>query len=446
MKSPGIAAGPSQVCSPGCEAPSPASASAYVAELQDREARLRAVFDSVLDGLVTINDVGVIESMNPAAERMFGWTAAELVGRKINELMPEPYRSEHDRYLENYLRTGVRRIIGIGREVMGRRRDGTTFPMELAVTEVPLGARRLFLGVIPDITDKKRIEGMQRALRAKEAHQQGRIEMAAGILHDLGNALTGIGSRAVDARNALDRSRAPAHLEKLAEFLRTHAAQLEAAFGPVKGPALIQLVSASARDIAASRTGALESMNKLLAFVAHTQEVLTTFRGYSGAGAGSTREHMDLRKLLFDAQTMMSDTVAKRRGMIEVRGDDTLPRIAVERSKVMQVLMNLVKNAIEAYDAGGGPAPLEILLSARREGSLVVVEVRDNGPGFDPALAEQLFVEGYSTKQRSSGQGLGASRRILQALGGALQIQSEGAGKGAVALFSLPMDPAVEAA
>jgi two-component system sensor kinase FixL len=128
------------------------------AALRESEERLRAILQTAVEGIVTIDDRGVIESVNPAAERIFGYSAAELVGQNVSVLMPSPHRERHDAYLGNYLKTGQAKIIGIGREVVGRRKDGTIFPMDLAVSEVRLESRRLFTGFVRDITERKRLE------------------------------------------------------------------------------------------------------------------------------------------------------------------------------------------------------------------------------------------------------------------------------------------------
>lgn len=140
--------------------------------LRDSEERMRAVVNTLVDGIITIDERGIMESVNPAAERLFGYSAPELVGRNVNVLMPEPYRTEHDAYVANYLRTGQRRIIGIGREVVGRRRDGTVFPMDLAVSELQVGGRRMFTGVVRDITDRRQLE---REILEAGAEEQRRI-------------------------------------------------------------------------------------------------------------------------------------------------------------------------------------------------------------------------------------------------------------------------------
>lgn len=133
-------------------------------DLRLSEVRLRAIVDTAVDGIITIDEHGIIESVNRAATRIFGYSEEELIGQNVKILMPEPYRSEHDAYIENYRRTGVRKIIGIGREAQGRRKDGSVFPIDLAISEVRVGNRRTFTGIVRDITERKRAEEELRAL------------------------------------------------------------------------------------------------------------------------------------------------------------------------------------------------------------------------------------------------------------------------------------------
>lgn len=134
------------------------------AAVQDSEARMRAIFETAVDAIITIDERGMVDRFNPAAERLFGYMASEVVGRNVSMLMPSPYREEHDGYLENYHRTGERRIIGIGREVSALRKDGTVIPIELAVAEMRVGDRRMFTGVVRDISERKAAEEKHKAL------------------------------------------------------------------------------------------------------------------------------------------------------------------------------------------------------------------------------------------------------------------------------------------
>ncbi len=138
------------------------------------EARMEAILTAAVDGIISIDEGGVVQSMNPAGERLFGYAADEVVGRNVNMLMPGPYREEHDGYVGRYLATGEKKIIGVGREVVGLRKDGTTFPMDLSVAEARLGRGRIFVGILRDITERKRVEA---SLRKNESelfgHEKG---------------------------------------------------------------------------------------------------------------------------------------------------------------------------------------------------------------------------------------------------------------------------------
>ena len=153
--------------------PSEANAGPTERALAEAEARNQAVLDTIIDGVITIDERGTIESINPAACRIYGYDANELIGRNVSVLMPEPYHGEHDDYLRHYLKTGERRIIGIGREVVGRRKDGGTFPMDLAVSEVWLHDRRIFTGIVRDITDRRRLEQEVLQIGADERRRIG---------------------------------------------------------------------------------------------------------------------------------------------------------------------------------------------------------------------------------------------------------------------------------
>ena len=162
-------------------------ASNMPAALQESEERLRAILETAVEGIITIDERGVIESINPAAERIFGYAPEEVIGKNVKMLMPSPDREKHDGYLENYRHTGRARIIGIGREVVGQRKDGTHFPMDLSVSEVKFGNQRLFTGFVRDISERKQLEKAVLEISDREQRRIGQD------LHDgLGQHLTGI--------------------------------------------------------------------------------------------------------------------------------------------------------------------------------------------------------------------------------------------------------------
>ena len=163
------------------------------AGLRDSEERLHAILRTAVEGIITIDERGIVETINPAAEKLFGWKAEELVGQNVNRLMPMPYSREHDSYLQNYVGSGHAKIIGIGREVKGLRKDGTVFPMDLAVSEVRLSDRRLFAGFVRDITERKRAETRLEELAQTLAEKNKELEAIVYVAsHDLRSPLVNI--------------------------------------------------------------------------------------------------------------------------------------------------------------------------------------------------------------------------------------------------------------
>ena len=181
------------------------------------EARAHAVLDTTVDGIITIDERGAIQSFNPAAERIFGYRAAEVVGQNVSALMPEPYRGHHDGYLRAYLETGRRRIIGIGREVVGRRRDGSTFPMDLAVSEVVVPGVRLFTGIVRDISQRRTLE--REVVRGIE---EERRRLGHELHDELGQELSGIRLLTRDLARRLDAEASPlaGDVQELAALIR----------------------------------------------------------------------------------------------------------------------------------------------------------------------------------------------------------------------------------
>lgn len=181
------------------------------------EAALRAVLDTTVDGIITIDERGAIASFNRAAERIFGYAAEEVIGQNVRMLMPEPYHAEHDDYLRSYHETGRRKIIGIGREVTGRRKDGSTFPMDLAVSEVHLTDRTVFAGIVRDITERRRLE-----LEVLRVSDEERRRIGQDLHDDLGQQLTGVGliARSLARRLAREEHPAAGMAEEITQLIR----------------------------------------------------------------------------------------------------------------------------------------------------------------------------------------------------------------------------------
>jgi two-component system sensor kinase FixL len=239
--------------------------------LGDTEERLRAILQTAVEGIITIDERGIVESMNPAAEKTFGFKAEEVIGKNVSVLMPSPYREEHDAHLGDYLRSGHAKIIGIGREVVGQRKDGTVFPMDLAVSEVRLADRRLFTGFVRDITERKRLEREILEISDQERRRIGQdlhdglcqhlagIELMSQVLQQkLGTKSKAEAARAgeiarhvreaIGQTRSLARGLSPVTLESegLASALRELAANTEKMFGIVCRVECLQAVPSSA--------------------------------------------------------------------------------------------------------------------------------------------------------------------------------------------------------
>jgi two-component system, LuxR family, sensor kinase FixL len=210
-----------------------ADAAVYREALED-QARLTAIVNTAVDAIVTIDERGIIGWINPATEQLFGYTAAELVGRNVKLLMPEPYRREHDGYLRSYVRTGRAKIIGIGREVTGQRKDGSTFPMSLAVSEMRLGRRRMFTGIVHDLTGRRQLERQVLEVAAAEQRRIGQ-DLHDGLCQEL--VSLSLGLELVARKLATNgRSAEAAGIDKLGESLQaitTQARQLAHGLNPV---------------------------------------------------------------------------------------------------------------------------------------------------------------------------------------------------------------------
>jgi two-component system, LuxR family, sensor kinase FixL len=230
--------------------------------LEESATKTTAILTTMVDGVITIDEKGIVDSLNPAAERLFGYSASEVIGKNVKMLMPEPYRAEHDEYLHNYIRTGLAKIIGIGREVVGKRKNGTTFPMDLAVSEGFIGPRRLFTGIVRDLTDRKRLE---REILEISDREQRRIGQD---LHDgLGQQLAGIGFLSKSLEQRLSGKKIPesADARQIAHLVSEAIAQ---ARGMAHGLHPVDLAA----------TGLMSALQELASTVEHTFRITCAFK------------------------------------------------------------------------------------------------------------------------------------------------------------------------
>lgn len=364
--------------------------------LEAAEARLRSVLQTVPDAMLIIDEKGLIESLSTTAERLFGYDHAEVVGRNVSILMPSPDRERHDAYIARYLATGEKRIIGIGRIVVGQRKDGSTFPMHLTVGELRTDDRHHFTGFIRDLTDQQMTESRLKELQSEVAHMSRFTalgEMASTLAHEINQPLTAISNYLKGSQRILQR------------LDGEEVAVLRDAIGKAADQAL--------------RAG----------------QIIRRLREFVSRG-DSERTIENLPKLIEDASTLA--LVGAREGGIETvfRLDPSATQVFADRIQIQQVLVNLIRNAIEAMAEAAPPRSLEIA-TVLREGGFVEVSVADSGAGLAPEVARNLFQPFVTTKRKGMGLGLSICRTIVEAHGGRISVAGREGG-GTAFRFTLP--------
>ena len=356
----------------------------HVEALNRRVAELQAVVDNVIDGIITIDEDGLVQSFNHTAESIFGYADDEVIGHNVKVLMPEPYHGEHDGYLDNYRQTGKKKIIGIGREVIGRRKDGSVFPIDLAVGEFHMDGRRFFTGIIRDITERKRLEAQ--LLQSQKMESVGRL--AGGIAHDFNNQL-GIILFDVDMIVAEMKEGDP---------LRD--------------------------DLAKIRKVVMRSANL-------TRQLLLFSRRQP-----MEMQSTNLNAQLGELQKMLGRLLGED---IEVAMDlaADLSSVRADHGNIDQVLVNLAINARDAMVGGGilRVATDNVIIDEAycrehrdaRPGPFVRLRVSDTGTGMADDVREQIFEPFFTTKEVGKGTGLGLAvvYGIIQAHEGWIAVRSE---------------------
>lgn len=373
--------------------------------LQANEARLRALLAAPLDPTLTIDVFGTIHAAGDAFEHVFGWKPAELIGKNVKMLMPEPYHSEHDEYLANYRRTGKTYIIGRVRVFRGVRKDGSEFPCEIAVSAAEIrGQPPMIVGLIRDITERKQIEAEMEKLNAMLAERNTELEhfaynseklasmgkLAAGVAHEIRNPLTAI----------------KMHLFAMQQSLRNRP-ELEEDFRVV-GDEIDRLESVVRNFLDYSRSPALKVQTLTVATM--LDRVLELFgRRLANKGIQVMRE-----------------------------GDAALPPVQADLEQMKQVFINLLTNAEEAMPEGG---IIGIICGQTRDETdhpMNVIRFHDNGPGISPEIRRRLFEPFFTTKEEGTGLGLGIARRIVEGHGGRLVLEETTIGTS----FAVWMPPA----
>ena len=362
--------------------------------LRSRESHLRSILSTVPDAMVVIDDQGMIVSFSAAAERLFGYQEAELLGVNVSRLMPSPDRERHDAYIRRFLETGEKRIIGTGRVVFAERRDGSTFPMELSIGEASSDSRPLFTGFIRDLTERQLTEARLESLKSELIHVS-RVSamgtMASTLAHELNQPLTAVAN--------------------YVEAIRDLLANPDSADMPMIRDAL--------DDTAKEALRAGHIVRRLRDFVAR----------------GEVEKTIEKLPLLINEAGVLGLMGAREKG-VEPRFDldPYASPVLVDRVQIQQVLINLIRNAVEAMT--DSPVRQLIVTSRPDQRGLVRVIVADTGPGVTPEVAAQLFTAFVSTKAEGMGLGLSICRTIVEANGGRIWME-RGAGGGTEFHFTL---------
>jgi two-component system sensor kinase FixL len=357
-------------------------------------AHLQSILDTVPDAVVVIDRSGVMSSFSPAAERLFGWTAEEAIGQNVSLLMPSPHRQGHDGYLNRYAMTGERRIIGVGRVVVGERKDGSTFPMELAVGETK-GPRPSYTGFIRDLTDRQRTETRLQELQNELVHVSRLTamgEMASTLAHELNQPLSAIANLLTGSRRLIDRGR--------------------------------EADQAKVRD----------AIDKAAAQALRAGDVIHRMRDFVRRGA-SQREPASLSKLVEEASALALIGEKERQVDVRLSLDPAADSVFADRVQIQQVLLNLIRNGIDAME--DQPRRELVISSDLTEEGTARISVADSGSGIADDVLEKLFQPFMTTKPQGMGVGLSISRSIIEAHGGRIWAEANPRG-GTIFRFTLP--------
>jgi two-component system sensor kinase FixL len=353
----------------------PRQDAAEIGALRISDARWRAVIDAAVDGIIVIDSRGRIEAFNAAAERMFGYTEAEVLGRNVSLLMPEPYRSQHDGYLAHHLRTGERRIIGIGRAVTGQRHDGQTFPMHLSVGEFAIDGEMHFTGIIHDLSRRAALEEQLREVMA-----MARLgEMAAVIAHEVKNPLAAV-------RGAIQviGSRLPPQ--------NTDAAIVKEVIARIDG------------------------LNDLV------QDLLVFARP-----PAPKPSRVDLRSLVTSVAALLRRDPAFQELEVAIEGD--VPHAWADANLFTIALQNLLINAAQAQQGRG-----TIRVALAPQGAANRIAIVDRGPGIPAEIRADLFRAFRTTKARGTGLGMATARRLIESQGGTIAVECPASGGTSITL------------
>lgn len=365
-------------------------------QIQDSEARLSAILDNVIDGIITIDSQGTIKTLNPATARIFYYDVKDLIGQNINILMPEPYHSQHDSYLKNYLETGEAKIIGFGRNVTGKRKDGSTFPVHIAINELQISGDTMFTGIVRDITQQKQNE--EELIAAKEDAEKAshaKSVFLSNVSHELRTPLNAI----LGFSQVLD-------MTEQDETKKNHIQEIVSG-----GEHLLGLIN----------------------------EILDLAKIETGNFSISLNDH-SLQQIIHDSLSMIKPLADSHSIQIEDKVS-SLPdtRIKIDEMRFKQVLLNLLSNAIK-YNHEKGKITIDC---SSNDKNMLCLSITDRGKGFSPEQLNHLFEPferfgAVNSYIEGTGLGLVISKKLIEEMNGTINVESE-VGKGSCFTIYLPL-------
>lgn len=417
-------------------------------QLAEATLRLQSIIETAIDGIITIDERGVIETINPAAARLFGYQPQEVIGQKINMLMPSPYRDEHDYYMHRYMSGQPARIIGLGREVPGLKKDGSTFPLRLAVSEVKIEGKRLFTGIVHDLTDVKAAEvkilQMNEELEDKVIQ---RTEELASVVNKLLNTNKKL-QHEIRERESVEetlrtREQEVRHaLEKEKELSELKSRFVSMASHEFRTPLSTILSSASllSRYTEADQQQQREKhINRIKSAVHNLTGILNDFLSLSKLEEGKVENQPSQ----FTWNELVPEVIDEMQGLLKP-GQEILHQplqqtlsLTLDKRLVKNILFNLLSNAIKYSEEGK-----KIFCSERLSGGFVELEVRDQGMGIPEAdqahLFSRFFRAANATNIQGTGLGLNIVKQYVDLVGGDITFSSE-LGKGTTFTVKLPL-------
>jgi len=380
-----------------------ANAEKSTLSMLSREAHLRSILDTVPDAMVVIDEAGLIQSFSKAAERLFDYSAEDVIGRNVQMLMPAPYSENHDGYLERYRQTGERRIIGIGRVVVGERKDGSTFPLELSVGEMRSGDNRFFTGFIRDLTERQQTEARLHELQDELVHISRLTalgEMSSALAHELNQPLSAIANYLNGVRRLLE-------------------AKPEAMSPKVR-----------------------EALDKAVEQTLRSGDIIRRLREFVSRGEAAQRVE-GMSRLVQEASALALVGAKQQSVRVILALDTSADLVFVDKIQIQQVLLNLIRNAVEAM--AGCPRRDLTISSVPTADNMIEVSVSDTGSGLDQDVAAKLFQPFTTTKAQGMGVGLSICRTIVESHGGRIWAEANPEG-GTIFRFTAPRAPVEEAA